>query len=291
MRQPIQIACAARRDYVPHAATMLHSVLERAGAPVAVTLLHGSDMRRGDASRLAEMVRRHGGELSALEVSADRVAGLRTLDFLPASHWYRIFLPELLPSVDRVIYLDADAIVVDTLVPLWETDLGDALVGAVTNVFQADHAEHPARLGLTAAGSYFNTGVMLLDLAAMRSDGTSDRLCRYARANSEKLGFPEQDVMNVVVGARRLALHPRWNLMNSILLFASANDVFGADVVAEARATPAIRHFEGPGPNKPWHPLCEREGRELYLRHRRQTPWPRPRRRIVPARLARRPPP
>jgi hypothetical protein len=38
---------------------------------------------------------------------------------------------------------------------------------------------------------------------------------------------------------------------------------------------PAIRHFEGPGPYKPWHYLCDRRWRDLYRHHRGATPWPR----------------
>jgi lipopolysaccharide biosynthesis glycosyltransferase len=81
-----------------------------------------------------------------------------------------------------------------------------------------------------------------------------------------------------VLGGRRLPLHPRWNVMNSVLLFAAAGDVFGPEAVAQARESAAIRHFEGPDTNKPWHHLCESELRELYLEHRRGTPWPRTRR-------------
>ena len=47
------------------------------------------------------------------------------------------------------------------------------------------------------------------------------------------------------------------------------------DAVREARERPGIRHFEGPTVNKPWHYLCDWAMREVYLRHRRETPWPR----------------
>jgi hypothetical protein len=63
--------------------------------------------------------------------------------------------------------------------------------------------------------------------------------------------------------------------MNSVVLFPWAAEVFGADAVAEARENPAIRHFEGPSVNKPWHVLCDRSMRDLYLEHRRGTPWPK----------------
>ena len=72
--------------------------------------------------------------------------------------WYRIFLPELLPDVDRVLYLDADTIAVDSLAPLWEIDLDDSYLGAVTNVFQANHVHRPAELGLAGPRSTSTAG-------------------------------------------------------------------------------------------------------------------------------------
>ena len=271
----VEIACAARRDYVPHAAAMLDSVLETTGdAGVQIHFLHGRDWPREYRRLLSEMVERGGGEISFLEVSEHRVAGLRTRDSLPASHWYRVFLPELLPRHDRILYLDADLIAVDTLSPLWQLDLRTDYLGAVTNVFQQDHLNRISELGLSDPAVYFNSGVLLMNLELMRRDDCTRAIVDYARANAARLSWPEQDALNLLLGNRRLALHPRWNLMNSLLVFEHAVDVFGAEALAEAKASPAIRHFEGPAQNKPWHADCERPDRELYARHRARTPWP-----------------
>lgn len=272
----IHVACAARRDYVPHCAAMLHSALRRCDDHrIHVHFLHGPDLPRRRRERLAAMVERDGGEISFLEVADERVAGLRSSEQLPPSHWYRVFLPELLPELDRILYLDADIIVLESLWPLWETPLQGNLLAAVTNVFQLDHLSHLDRLEIARPESYFNSGVMVMDLAAMRAADATRAVLEYADANYDRLRLPEQDALNVVLGDRRLPLHPRWNCMNSVLAFPWAADVLGAEAVEEARRAPALRHFEGPSVNKPWHILCEREMRELYLEHRRHTPWPR----------------
>ena len=96
---------------------------------------------------------------------------------------------------------------------------------------------------------------------------------RYARSHPE-VEWPDQDTLNVVLGGRRRALHPRWNCMNSVLTFSSAAKVHGRSRIRQARRRPAIRHFEGPDTNKPWHRDCDAASRELYARHRRGTPWP-----------------
>lgn len=275
-QQILHVACAARRDYVPHSAAMLHSLLTHSdGHGVHVHYLHGPDLPPAYTRRLAEMVERNGGDISFLGMDDREVGNLRTSELFPPSHWYRVFLPELLPELDRILYLDVDIIVLESLLPLWQTELGDQLLGAVTNVFQEDHLSHLDRLGVAGPEVYFNTGVMLMHLAEMRRSGSTRAVLDWAGANHDKLRLPEQDALNVVLGARRLPLHPRWNCMNSILQFPWAADLLGADAVEEARRRPAIRHFEGPSVNKPWHYLCERGMRELYVSHRRQTPWPR----------------
>ena len=254
---------------------MLHSVLAAGGfAEIHVHYLHGDDVTSAQREPLAQMIRSLGGEISFIAIDREVASRLPTTQDLPTSHWYRVFLPELLPDVDRIVYLDADTVVLESLAPLWETKLGDNCLAAVTNVFQEDHFHLPQRLGLADPSLYFNTGVMVLDLAAMRREGTTDQIVKWALANSERLAWPEQDVTNVVLAERRLELHPRWNCMHSVLRFPWAAYAFGYEAIEAARVKPAIRHFEGPLTNKPWHLLGDPGDRAVYMAHRSQTPWP-----------------
>lgn len=223
---------------------------------------------------LREMVERQGGRISFWEIPRERVAGLPTMDRIGVSMWYRILLPDLLPEVDRVLYLDVDTLVLDSLGPLWETDLGENYLGAVTNVLEQHRIKHPVRLGLADPTQYFNSGVLLMNLGAMRRDGCAETLHRFAIEHADKLLWPDQDALNLILGERRLPLHPRWNLTNAALDFPWSAYVLGARELDEARRSPGVRHFEGPAGNKPWHLLCDRDMRELYEGHRRGTPWP-----------------
>ena len=200
--------------------------------------------------------------------------GLPVEGFTRKATWYRIFLPRLLAGVDRLLFLDCDLVVADSVAELWATDVEDHYLAAVTNVFMVDHLFRVDELGLSDPRDYFNAGVMLMNLDAMRRDGCTEAMYEYGTAHAAELVFRDQDVLNVILGRRRKALHPRWNVMNSVVRFPYSPDVFGVRAVEEARRAPAIRHFEGPGLNKPWHAACDLEGRELYAEHRRHTPWP-----------------
>jgi lipopolysaccharide biosynthesis glycosyltransferase len=275
----LHVACAAEGDYVPHSAAMLHSVLAHRGdRGVRVHYLHSPRLPAEARRRLSAMVDESGGSIELLEVPDRDVAGFPAEHRYTGAMWYRLFLPELLPDVDRVLYLDADTLAVDDLGPLWDTDLSGHWVAAVTNVFEPWSAGRPAELGLAGPEAYFNSGVLLLNLAEIRRDGRDEDLLAFARDRAHGLLWPDQDTLNLVLGERRLELHPRWNCMNSVLGFPWSREVFGAEAVEEARARPGIRHFEGPDDNKPWHLLSAVPDRRLYFSHRAATPWPRARR-------------
>lgn len=271
----LHLACAARGRYVEHSATMLRSVLVNAdGLAVRVHYLCEPELSDGHATAITAMVEDLGGSISFLAIDEEQVRDLPSQPEFTTAMWYRILLPELLPLQDRVLYLDIDTLVVDSLDPLWRTDLSGSYVAAVSNVFQHNHAHRPAELGLPPSQSYFNSGVLLMNLDQMRRDDCASRVRKCAASRAVALEWPDQDALNLVLGDRRVSLHPRWNCMNSIVTLEASVDEFGAALVEEARSRPAIRHFEGPGANKPWHYLCDLDGREAYLEQREQTPWP-----------------
>jgi lipopolysaccharide biosynthesis glycosyltransferase len=274
----MHVACVVQGDYLPHCAAMLHSVLSHQSARgVHVHFLHGPDLAERPVDELGSWLRDAGADLTVHRVDDERCAGLPTVGFTGKATWYRIFLPDLLGETDRVLFLDADLIVCDDLAPLWTTDLSGAYLGAVTNVCEPEYLGRPAELGLAGPGEYFNAGVLLMDLDAMRRDQCARRLYEFGVEHADELVWRDQDALNVVLAGRRKRLHPRWNVMNILWFRGWSDAVFGAEAVDEALRSPGIRHFEGPADNKPWHWACARDRRELYFEHRKGTPWPRAR--------------
>jgi lipopolysaccharide biosynthesis glycosyltransferase len=268
------VACAVAGDYWLHSAAMLGSVAQHVDrGTLHVHYLHGPDLPGRARDGLARMLHRLDAEADFQLIEPGRVAGLPVVGEFTAAMWYRIFLPDLLPEVERVLYLDIDTLVTADLTPLLNTDLEGCYLGAVTNVLMPHHRHRPALFGLTP-NDYFNSGVLLMNLAALRADDCTRSLREFAVAGGTELEWPDQDALNVVLGSRRRHLHPRWNVMNS-LRFDWAREVFTTEEIAEARARPGIRHFEGPDDNKPWHWNGADADQRLYRRHRRRTPWPR----------------
>lgn len=269
----IHVACTADEAYAPHCAAMLASLFEHnEPAGVEVHYLHPADLRMTTRNAIEAFVTGFGARIRCHAFAEEAVAGLPSWPGLQPIMWYRVLLPERVPDLDRILYIDADALVLDDLRPLWRMDLRGAWLAAVTNVLPPIFADHPLELGLPDQAHYFNSGVMLLNLARMRREGSSRSLVEEGRRRA--LRFWDQDGLNLAFHRDWLPVHPRWNCMNSLFLFPAARLILGRKRVEEAMANPAIVHFEGPGLGKPWHFLSKHPFQPHYLRYRQQTPWP-----------------
>ena len=272
----LHIACAADAAYTAYCAAMLHSVLaQHPDGQATIHFLCDTAYPQADLERLQALARRHGSTLNGCRIAAARIQDLPRMGRIPQIMWLRVLLPELLPETGRVLYLDVDTLVLQPLHALWATPLSDRWVAAVDNVLEPKLAGHPARIGLPEGGAYFNSGVLLMNLESMRRERITEQVLDCARRRGHDLLWPDQDALNLTLGSRRVALHPRWNCQNSFYYWHEhAEPVIGRALLAEALAQPAILHFEGPAWAKPWHYLNDHPWRDRWRFHQRASGWP-----------------
>ena len=166
----------------------------------------------------------------------------------------RCALPDLLPRIDRIVYLDVDLIVLGDVGELYAWPLGDSPIGAVT-VFRLgvwlessprhstqgrERAEQMRHLRAAASvagplqGPAFNAGVLLMSLEAMRRDG----FAAQAKENFEAFGYDDQTLLNCYAGGDYAELPRAWNVVYT--------NHFGVDA-----GSAKIVHWAGS--SKPWH--------------------------------------
>jgi lipopolysaccharide biosynthesis glycosyltransferase len=252
---------------------MLHSALARCSSPIEVDFLHPPDLSDLTLARIGSVVGQGGGTFRPVAIADDAVASLPRTGQFPPIIWYRTLLPELRPDVSRVLYLDSDTLVVDDLLPLWSTDVSDHYVAAVQNLIEPRLATLPHAVGIPSDQVYFNSGVLLMNLDAMRRDDCTRRIHAHATAYRGRSIWPDQDSLNHVLGVRCALQHPRWNCQNSFFCWDHAAQDLGHAALADAIGAPAILHFEGPSTAKPWHHLSRHPWRSTYWEHLRATPF------------------
>jgi len=276
------LACCSDVGYAPHAATMILSALHRTpGVRMVVNYLHDPEFPEDTKTKVRKALSRYGQrlELNFHEVPDTMVQGLPLFSHMKAGSlrpvmWYRLFLPQILADESKVLYIDCDTLVTDSLLPLWKTELGDKALAAVTNPgWQTDMLENwPARCGLERREDYFNSGVMLLNLAEFRARQWTAKVIEHGRQNADWIRYGDQDSLVALLHAHRLPIPPRWNVMRIIALSGHAREVFTAAEMRDVIRRPAIIHFEGS--TKPWMDASKHPYARLHNRYARKLPWP-----------------
>lgn len=129
----------------------------------------------------------------------------------------RLLMGRFLPaSVMKVLYLDGDTIVRNSLKELWNTDLGDNCLGAVVEP-TVDRARMHT-LGLERK-PYFNSGILLVDLGLWRERHIEDKILALCAQEGDKLVAGDQDALNLVMNGEFQALSPTYNYSNSFYYY------------------------------------------------------------------------
>jgi lipopolysaccharide biosynthesis glycosyltransferase len=196
-----------------------------------------------------------------------------TSGHITSDTYTRIFAPDVLDaSIDRILYLDADLLVVADLEELWTTDLEDCALAAVIDPYALGRR---ADLGIPDSGAYVNAGVLLLNLARWRACGHSARLAAYIEREGERLRFHDQDALNALLHPEIKILDYRWNMQARMFWRADLKCLAYRpailDAIRAAAARPAVIHYTTD--RKPWRFVVATPKKALYHHYRRRTAW------------------
>lgn len=193
---------------------------------------------------------------------------IKEQDHLSLAAYLRIFISDLLPqTVDKVLYLDCDLLIMDSIADLWNIDLEEFAVAAVEERPPFD-VESPRTLGYPESYSYFNSGVMLINLKYWRKLQLSKACQEYISENFDKIELHDQDVLNALLYDKKKLLPIRWNLMDFFLFTKLDIQKRRLNDLCAAFEKPAIVHFTGR--RKPWVHNCDSPFRKRYVQLARE---------------------
>lgn len=137
---------------------------------------------------------------------------------LQPSAYFRLLAPELLKNHDKIIYLDSDLLVLADIAELHEADLEGRFIAACRDPVFVASAKKSASirkyilnsLRLEKIVDYFNSGVLVMDLAKMRETDFIHGLDLALERNPVPR-WHDQDLLNMVCRGGVTYLNPEWN--------------------------------------------------------------------------------
>ncbi len=138
-----------------------------------------------------------------------------TRDYYTVTTYYRLFIADMFPQYNKVLYLDSDICVMDDISKLYNTPLFSNLIGAVndeTVPLTGPFYEYVENyLGINRY-KYINAGVLLINMKAMREFKFEEKFLNL----HARIKFPvaqDQDYINVLCKNKITYLNKRWNKM------------------------------------------------------------------------------
>ena len=203
----INILVTLDRNYIPQLRVLLTSLyINHPGQQFDIYLLH-SNIPDADISKLSDELKRLQFELIPVRASDDVFDGAQISDRYPKEMYYRLLAAVYLPkSLDKILYLDPDILIINPLYELWSADISQHLFAAASHTGKTNIANDVNHIRLNIDNDYYNSGVLLMNLEACRREIDPKDVFDYVGEHSGELFLPDQDVLNALYGDRILPI-------------------------------------------------------------------------------------
>ena len=209
----MELLVTVDKNYIPPLQVMLTSLyMNNPGEDVEVYLLH-SKLQEKELEPLEKQCGRLGYKFFPVKIEDSWFSQAPVTKQYPREMYYRLLAPCFLPQkLHRILYLDPDILVINSLKPLWETDMKGRLFAAAAHTGKTNLANNINQVRLGTTHKYFNSGVLLINLDQGRKEILPEEIFRYAGEHAKELLLPDQDILNAVFGSRTLELDDYlWN--------------------------------------------------------------------------------
>lgn len=260
----VPVVFAANENYIPVLFVCIQSLSDHADSSRNYHIyIFYTDISIESQKRFLQAFCRQGFQISFVDVS-ENAAGrcLKAKGHISSETYYRFFIADIMKEYPKVVYLDADLILCQDIAKLYDIDLENCYLAAVTEADvagQYNGANPDTRrymdetLHMKNPYSYFQAGVLVWNIKAWHEKVHTETLFRLAETG--KYRYSDQDILNIVCEGHVKFLDMRWNVLADHMHFRYEHVIKYAphqilDAYEEARRHPYIIHYAGE--QKPW---------------------------------------
>lgn len=194
--------------------TVMQSILEHTDSRICFHILHDETLSTDNKYKL-EMVAHNGSsKIEFHKIDEDDFSIVKNqMSRFTIGAMFRCSLPELLPDLNQIIYLDADLFVNRDIKELWDVDVREYCLAGVVDE-GVDIHNYPRILNKypeIKKESYVNSGVLYMNLKKLREFGGLKKLVLDFLIENPEAGLPDQDALNVLFHDKVLYLDDSWN--------------------------------------------------------------------------------
>ena len=209
-------------------------------------------------------------KINIVNIDSSIFDGLKVSNRFREAIYYRFLIPDLL-DVEKALYLDCDIIITQNLKELWNTDINGYALAAVEDQRGDDITLHNR---IEMYSTYFNSGVLLMNLDYWRKHRLKEHLVDYIYENPERCLYPDQDALNALLENKTYFLDYKFNYQDQMRLPVEQLMLHRSkwwQVQKYLVEAPVVIHYTSN--IKPWHLECNYEYKKHFLDYKQISPW------------------
>jgi lipopolysaccharide biosynthesis glycosyltransferase len=269
MKNPINICLSFDEKYAQHAAVTMVSLMKNCSQNIHFYIIDSEPSGITESrSKIVKLVEMYGAKISFRTIDLSVFKGFpvwQPMQDSPNKYvpYYRLCLADLLPEIERIIYLDTDIVVQGDIAKLYNIELTEEQL--IAGVNDMDSGELKENISTSA---YINSGVILFNLATIRRFKLN--IVKESINILQQLGDRmslniDQDLINIIFNKRIKLLDISWNAQS---VGTPRGFKLGYD---DKSIEKNIIHFIAS--HKPWMFNCKSGYQHLYFSYLSYTPW------------------
>lgn len=258
----LNVFFAVDKKFLIHFTVTLTSLLENnKDLTITVYIIH--DME--DTSELQNIIdflnKKYKVTLLSVFVDNSIFKTFQVVHYISKATYFRFLFADILPeNISSGLYLDCDIVITGSLKEIVESNFTDKNKGECGVLAVSDKGEklEIERLKKTLSietDTYFNAGVMYVNLKKWREEKVGNKLIQIADKYKDLLVWSDQDVLNIYFKNNCGKLKDTYNMFTNKML----------------TKMPVVIHFSGS--SKPWHYLNDHPYKAQYWKYLNLTPF------------------
>jgi lipopolysaccharide biosynthesis glycosyltransferase len=248
----MNILVALDSNYVNPLTVMLNSIMcSNPVADFSVYVAHSS-LTDEDFKKIEASVDAARCQIIPVFIPDTMLAHAPTAKRISKETYYRLIAAQYLPkSVNKILYLDPDIVVINPLYRLYNIDMGKNFFAGASHVGRFLNHLSTKRLLMDKDSSYINAGVLLMNIAELRRRQSIPYMFRFIKKNESKLYLADQDVLNSLYFRDTIEIDPLLYNLDEKTFSRGRKLSGGKNIDLDwVEKNTCIVHFNGK--NKPW---------------------------------------
>lgn len=282
MEEGLNVIYSSDDNYAQHMGVSIVSLLENNKEFKNINIyIIENNISEENKKKLGEVTKRYGRHIEYINFNKyEKRLKLNMDTYISISSYARLFIPEMLPiEIEKVIYIDCDTIINNSLKELWNDDIENYAVAGVKD-FAFEKCKE--KIGIDSKYSYINAGVMVFNIKKMRESCIQDKFLDFIDTQNGNVYHHDQGVINGVLKDLIKVIPPKYNAMTPIFtmndkrimeFYNFSEPLYTEKEYTEARMNPVIIHYTPAFTTRPWFKECRHPKKDLYFKYLNMSPW------------------